>query len=198
MSYAKCNLFLKDASMIRGASESDVGGIVSLANRLARTDSLRQKDNNGFLVPYSEAEYRKFVAEADFNYVLFVDGRFSGFLLAYSSHKIDQFGGEVYDYINRTQKGSYLVVRQVCIAPELSHKGLGTKLYNHLFEAATKNSKQFSSAFCFIWKNPPNSESERFHKALGWREIETYHLINGDGEVGIWKYTLVNLKQGKS
>lgn len=179
-----------DASMIKGASERDVAGIVSLANRLERTENLSQKDNNGFLLPYSEAEYRRFIAEADFFYVLLVGGRVSGFLLAHSSQKTGQFGGEVYDYIDRTQKGSFLIVRQVCVAPELSHKGLGTKLYNHLFEAATENGKQFTAAFCFIWKNPPNSESERFHKAIGWREIETYRLLNGDGEVGIWKYSL--------
>lgn len=175
-----------------------MGDIVSLANRLARIDNSSQKNNNGFLVPYSEAEYRRFAEEADFFYVLVVGGRVSGFLLAHSSQKTGQFGGEVYDYIDHAQKGSYLIVRQVCIAPEMSHKGLGKKLYNHLFKAATETSKQFSAAFCFIWKNPPNSESERFHKAIGWREIETYRLLNGDGEVGIWKYTLVNPKQDQS
>lgn len=181
--------------MIKSATKRDVGGIVSLANKLERTDAFSQKGNNGFLLPYSEVEYRRFVEEADFFYVLFAGGRVSGFLLAHSSQKTGQFGGEVYDYIDRTQKESYLIVRQVGVAPELSHTGLGAKLYEHFFEAATENSEKFTAAFCFIWKAPLNSESERFHKAIGWSEIETYRFLNGDGEVGIWKYSLVNQKR---
>lgn len=38
----------------------------------------------------------------------------------------------------------------------------------------------------FILKQPHSPASEKFHRAVGWKELETYHLKSGEGVVGIW------------
>lgn len=171
--------------LIRRASETDVGDIEELANALGRTTSAT---TNGFLVPYTAREYAQFVAQADFFYVLLIGSRLCGFVLAHSSEKTPLFDGEVYEYIARSHAGPHLIVRQIGIAPGFEKQGLGSQLYDRLLAEAFRDRERFSEALGFIWKRPANPQSEAFHRARGWREVETYRLQDGKGVVGIWQY----------
>ncbi len=175
---------------IARASGMDVHAIDVLARSLARESSAGERRNNGFIKPYSASEYEHFVEGADYFLAAYVGARLVGFVLAHSSEKTSEFGGEVYEHINDVLQGSYIVVRQICIAPADSGKGYGRMLYRHVFGMARGAGRKYDGAVCFIWKVPPNRESERFHSAMGWTEVETYALRDGSGTVGIWRVDL--------
>ncbi len=175
---------------IARASATDVHAIDGLARSLARESSAGEKRNNGFIKPYSVSEYQHFVKCADYFFAAYAGTRLVGFVLAHSSEKTSEFGGEVYEHINDALQGSYIVVRQICIAPAYSGKGYGRMLYRHVFEMAKNAGRKYDGAVCFIWKVPRNRESERFHSAMGWTEVETYGLRDGSGTVGIWRVDL--------
>lgn len=158
-----------------------------MANKATRSIDGDRDAAYGFLIPYSESEYYRFVKNAEYFYVALVKDRLAGFVLAHTKATNRRFGGEVYNYIERTQQGSYIFVRQICIAPdpEFAGKGIGKALYSHLFSVA--RDAELNAAFCFIWKRPRNIASEKFHIATGWKEIDTYRLLDKRGVVGIWQ-----------
>lgn len=163
-----------------------VPAITALADRVALSKLSEESKQSGFLIPYTEAQYRDFARLAEHFYVLH-DGRQAiGFVLAHHSEKIDLWDEEIYLHIKHTQTEPFVVIRQICVAPEFSGRGYGRKLYDFLFERIGKFSPSYRKAICFIWKLPPNPASEKFHRAVGWSELETYSLKNGKGVVGIW------------
>lgn len=168
------------------ATEQFVPAITALADKVALSHLSEVARQGGFLLPYTEAEYRDFARRAEHFYVLFLDEQLIGFVLAHSSETIDLFGGEVYLHIKDVQRQPFIVVRQICIAPEFSDKGCGRKLYDFLFKRAEEDIAGYRTMVCFIWKSPPNPASEKFHRAVGWKELETYTLKNSNGVVGIW------------
>ncbi len=170
------------------ATDEAVPAITALANKVALSNLSEDKRQKGFLLPYTAAQYRDFVRRAEHFYILCLGERLIGFILAHSSEKIDLFGEEVYLYIKNIQEQPFIVVRQICIAPEFSNRGYGRKLYDFLFKHAEKGITGYWTAVSFIWKRPPNPASEKFHRAVGWKKLETYTLKNGDGVVGIWAF----------
>lgn len=172
---------------IAKASHADVRNICMLAHKITDVGGAAEKKNNGFIIPYTENEYHEFAEHADYFFTLYSGDILTGFVLAHSSQKTNEFGGEVYKFINESIDDEYIIVRQICVDPEYSRKGYGKMLYEHIFRLARKSSNKYAGAICFIWKKPLNMESEKFHNKTGWKEINTYSLKNGKGRVGIWK-----------
>lgn len=173
-------------NMVRATIEA-LPAILNLARRVSFSSLQKDQLAHGFLFPYPEEKYREFVRLADHFYVLYEAGTLIAFVLAHTSEKSDFFGHEeIYDYIASIKREPFLVVRQVCVDPNYSNKGYGRKLYEDLF-SLLKDDHTHKVAIAFIWERPPNVASEKFHKALGWRKIDTYSLKNGDGIVGIWE-----------
>ena len=184
------SIYPTEALKIDRATDEVVPAITALANKVAPPNLSEEERQNGFLLPYTADQYRDFTQRAEHFYILCLDKQLIGFVLAHSSEKIDLFGGEVYLHIKSIEPRPFIVVRQICIAPEFSNKGYGRKLYDFLFARANEDSTRYPRALSFIWKHPPNPASEKFHRAVGWKELETYSLKNGDGVVGIWARTI--------
>jgi predicted GNAT superfamily acetyltransferase len=162
--------------------------ISALAEKVAFSTLSENQRSAGFLLPYSEIEYRTFINFAEHFYVLADSKTLAGFVLAHTSEKIGLFGWEeIYDYISRMKSGPFIVVRQICVDPDYSTKGYGRKLYEELFEHTQNEKALHPVAVGFIWQRPCNLASEKFHRALGWKKIDTYALKNGEGVVGIWE-----------
>jgi predicted GNAT superfamily acetyltransferase len=172
------------------ATDEYIPAVTSLADRVALSHLSEEERQRGFLRPYTQSKYQDFARHAEHFYVLLLDKLLSGFVLAHSSDKIDLFGQEVYLRMKEIQELPFIVVRQICIAPEISNKGYGRKLYDFLFKRAEEDIPKYRAAVNFIWKTPPNPASEKFHTALGWKELETYTLKNGTGVVGIWAHAI--------
>ena len=172
------------------ATDEFIPAVTTLADRIAFSRLSKEERQGGFLLPYTEDQYRDFAKHAEHFYVLFLSRQLIGFVVAHSSEQIDLFGEEVYLYMKNIQRRPFIVVRQICIAPELSHRGYGRKLYDFLFKRAEEDIANYRAMVSFIWKSPPNLASEKFHRAVGWKELETYTLKSSNGVVGIWARTI--------
>ena len=175
------------------ATEQLIPRVSDLANECSFEKlSQKERQERGFLFPYSADEYSVFVRSAVHFYVSEEEDEIRGFLLAHSSDQIEQFGGDIYLHIKRTEKEKFIAVRQVCTRFQYRGQGYAKKLYDHLFKAVEKDPANPRLAIGFIWRTPPNPSSERFHQKLGFRLIGTHSCRYpfGDGEVGIWARTI--------
>jgi GNAT superfamily N-acetyltransferase len=162
--------------------------ISALSRKLAFHQSEDTQLHRGFLKPYSDDEYRKFILAAEYFYVLSVQNKVVGFVLAHAKSKIGLLGEEeIYDHIAETRRGRFVVVRQICIDPDYSERGFGQRLYDHLFDQLRSTRAHDKTAVAFIWQRPLNSASAKFHKATGWSSVDTYELKDGSGAVSIWE-----------
>lgn len=180
---------MRNKPKIDKATNEFIPAIAALAEKLSLSNLSNEQRQGAFLLPYTEAEYLDFAMRAEHFYVLWLGEQLLGFILAHGSETIDAFGGEVYLHMKNLLKEPFIVVRQICIAPEFLHRGYGRRLYEFLFERAEKDIPGYRKMLSFIWKHPPNLASEKFHRKLGWTELETYSLKNGAGAVGIWVAT---------
>ncbi|MDE2227960.1 MAG: GNAT family N-acetyltransferase [Alphaproteobacteria bacterium] len=164
--------------------------IGALANKIGFTSDASQLQQ-GFLFPYREDEYRTFIEQAEYFFMLVISGKLVGFVLAHSSSKMNAFPRhEVYDHIAQLASEPSIIVRQICIDPDYRFNQYGRMLYNELFAEA---SSQYQTALTFIWEQPLNLPSIKFHKKIGWEKKEMYALKNPDGvktSVGIWRRSL--------
>jgi predicted GNAT superfamily acetyltransferase len=104
---------------------------------------------------------------------------------------IDLFGGEAYVHMKELETRPFIVVRQIGIAPGCSHHGYAQRLYDFIYEHAKQDTARYAAMMCFVWKQPSNLASENFHRAVGWKEMETYQFENG-GVVGIWARSITH------
>jgi GNAT superfamily N-acetyltransferase len=173
-------------------TESLVPGVVNVAQATAEGSvSVDQREQLGFLRPYTSGEYLRFTQTADHFYSVLEGKTLVAFLLAHSSDKIETTE-EVYTYIKSAQRGPFIVARQVAVVPDSARKGYGRALYNHLVQQTAAGPVKYRTAIGFIWKRPnQNHASESFNRKMGAREIGTYTLKGGRGLVGIWEIPLV-------
>jgi predicted GNAT superfamily acetyltransferase len=154
---------------------------------LAQSRSLEGADpaaasQEGFLVSeYTEEVYRTQVVRAEHFYVAMKGADVLGFLLAYSDERIQQD-----EWLNRrikTTLGSFLVIKQVCVARGAARRGIASLLYHHVLEQWTS-----SPVIAAVVSEPPNEASARFHRKLGF-EVLT-RLVPPDGRmrvVWVWR-----------
>lgn len=149
------------------AQEGHLPQIVALSESylLSEMDP-EEAGNMGFLVSRFEIEdYAGFLSRADHFYVLLEKGRVIGFLLAYSRDGI-----ESHEWLNLRIKGQYknpfVLIKQVCISPDSSGKGLAKYFYRYLFEKVPDN-----DFFGAIVLEPLNSRSIAFHERMGFTKV---------------------------
>ncbi|MGP3922461.1 GNAT family N-acetyltransferase [Streptomyces sp. 8N616] len=138
--------------------------------------------DGGFLVSaYTEADYRARLATAEHFYVAVKGGEVLAFLLAYSSDQV-----EPDEWLNRrikTTLGSFLVIKQICVARDAARRGIASMLYYHVLEQWQK-----SPVIAAVVDDPPNHASSRFHHKLGFQELT--RLTPPDGRlrvVWVWR-----------
>lgn len=176
-------------SKIERVAAALVPAVVHLAEQLRPRNLTQEDSKRGFLLPYSEAEYLNFAHTAEYFYAVIDAGRLVGFVLAHSSDRIGEFGGEVYLHMKEIQKRPFTVIRQIGVDPNARNKGYGRMLYDFVAERVHEEQSE-AMMMAFIWKRPPNFASELFHAAAGWREMEVYKLRSGERVAGIWEYTI--------
>jgi predicted GNAT superfamily acetyltransferase len=176
---------------INPATVGHVSAIATLAKKVELSPFSEERHPTGFLIPYTEDEYRKFAVHAEHFYVLSSGDKFAGFALAHTSSILALFGEEeVYDHIAKSRRKPFILVRQICVDPNYSNRGYGRRLYEYLFEQIRRANQGEKTAVAFIWESPPNQASENFHRATGWSKVETYPLKKGRRIVGIWERKL--------
>ncbi|MFD7502556.1 GNAT family N-acetyltransferase [Streptomyces sp. NPDC059850] len=139
--------------------------------RLAESRSLngpggiRGSTEGGFLVSaYTEADYRSRLATAEHFYVAVKGGQVLAFLMAYSSDQV-----EPDEWLNRrikTALGSFLVIKQICVAREAARSGVASMLYYHVLDQWHE-----SPVIAAVVNDPPNDPSAHFHHKLGFQEL---------------------------
>lgn len=166
---------------IEAATSQHLPQIVSIAkaSQLERMSS-EQAMENGFLVSnFGEKDYRDFLRRANHFYVLLQKKNLLGFTLAYSSDRIQDD-----EWLNLLIKSRYpdhfVVIKQICIQPEVIGRGLATSLYQHLFGQVRE-----CPLFAAIALEPVNHRSIVFHERHGFRKV--FQVTPPDGiPRGIW------------
>ena len=168
-----------------------VPAITRLAQQLGPSTDHEKNGREGFLNPYTEAEYRSFLRRAEYFHAV-LDGEFVlGFVLAHASERIEEFGfgGEVYFRMRDLATRPFTVIRQVAVDPKARNQRWGLRLYD-IVAKLSYDDRAVRDMWAFIWQNPRNAASEGFHSALGWQEVETYALRSDNRVAGIWRYTI--------
>ncbi|NUS14998.1 MAG: GNAT family N-acetyltransferase [Streptomyces sp.] len=165
------------------AREEHVPGIAALA----RSRSLDGLDvatarRDGFLVSdFTEDTYRGRLTTAEHFYVALKGDDLLGFLLAYSD---DRLGPD--EWLNhkiKTSLGSFLVIKQVCVATTAARQGVASRLYHHVLGQWST-----SPVIAAVVAEPVNEASTSFHRRLGFDVLT--ELTPPDGRlrtVWVWR-----------
>jgi ribosomal protein S18 acetylase RimI-like enzyme len=119
----------------------------------------------GFLVSEYTAEvYQRRLTGAEHFYVAVKGTDVLGFLLAYSDAQIEP--DEWLNHRIKTTLGSFLVIKQVCVARDAARQGIASRLYHHVLE-------QWSAdpVIAAVVNEPHNEASSRFHRKMGFEEL---------------------------
>lgn len=174
----------KDPIEIVRAREAHVEAIVALAEsrRLSGAEDPLTAGRDGFLVSdYTEHNYRDRLTTAEHFYVALKGGDVIGFLLAYSDERIEP--DEWLNHRIKTTLGSFLVIKQICVAREAARQGVASRLYHHVLEQWNG-----SPVIAAVVSEPPNEASTLFHRKLGFEELT--RLTPPDGRermVWVWR-----------
>ncbi len=166
---------------IKPASHSHVGQLASLA----RSYSLREMASDrasevGFLVSdFGEAHYHDFLGRANHFYVLLEKTSVLGFVLAYSSDRIQ--GDEWLNLLIKDRHPEpFVLIKQICIRQDVTGESLATQLYHYIFQHSPQ-----SDLFAAVVLHPPNARSVTFHEKLGF--IKIFEVQCPDGILrGVW------------
>lgn len=143
---------------------------VPMIFELAQSRSLEGIDpvvagRDGFLVSeYTDEVYRSRLASAEHFYVAVKGTDVLGFLLAYSDEQIEP--DEWLNHRIKTTLGSFLVIKQVCVARAAARQGVASRLYHHVLEQWTSN-----PVIAAVVSEPQNEASTQFHRKMGFEEL---------------------------
>lgn len=132
------------------------------------------KEFEHFLSPMDARRLDHLDSQSAYHRVIRQDGQVLGFLLAFRE-------GADYDSPNyrwfADRYKRFVYVDRVVVTSKVQAKGLGTALYKDLFAYARENGIPLVT--CEFDQEPPNPSSERFHAAMGFREVGTQVIRDG-------------------
>jgi predicted GNAT superfamily acetyltransferase len=143
---------------------------VQMIFELAQSRNLEGTDpavagRDGFLVSdYTDEVYLRRLVSAEHFYVAVRGTDVVGFLLAYSDEQIEP--DEWLNHRIKTALGSFLVIKQVCVARDAARQGVASRLYHHVLGQWTS-----SPVIAAVVSEPPNEASTRFHRKMGFEEL---------------------------
>ncbi|MFI7387152.1 GNAT family N-acetyltransferase [Streptomyces sp. NPDC049813] len=164
------------------AGEEYLDAIVALAEDRRLDPRDPQAGRAGFLVSdYTRDDYRSRLSTAEHFWVAVKGPEVLGYLLAYSDERI---GPE--EWLNhriKTALGSFLVIKQICVARTAARAGIASRLYHHVLERWST-----SPVIAAVVSVPFNEASTLFHRKLGFEELS--RLTPPDGKermVWVWR-----------
>jgi len=98
----------------------------------------------------------------------------AAFLLAFA--KSDDYDGGHFQWF-RNQFDAFLYIDRVVVAERYRRQGLGKLLYIDVFNRAEQLGHK--SVVCEVNLQPPNPNSDKFHAALGFEEVDRATIENG-------------------
>jgi predicted GNAT superfamily acetyltransferase len=102
------------------------------------------------------------------------DGSLQGFLIALDPG-VD-YDSENYRFFE-TLYDNHLYIDRVVLASQLRGRGVGTELYERVFDLARSGER--SRITCEVNLEPPNPGSLRFHRGLGFLDVDTQATKGG-------------------
>ena len=99
--------------------------------------------------------------------VIEVDSEVAGYIFAMDQDA--SYDAEEFQWFGHHLSENFFYIDQVAIGQGWRNNGFGRLLYKDLEEYAVKNS--VSILACEVNYDPPNEESQAFHRQLGFREI---------------------------
>nr|WP_202451106.1 GNAT family N-acetyltransferase [Streptomyces sp. SID4948] len=165
------------------AREGHIPAIAALAaSRSLTVLDASTAGRDGFLVSgYAEGTYRERLSDAEHFYVAVKGEEVLGFLLAYSDQRLRS--DEWLNHRIRIGLGSFLVIKQVCVASSAARQGVATLLYHHVLGQWSA-----SPVIAAVVADPANRASTAFHRQLGFEVLA--QLTPPDGRlrtVWVWR-----------
>jgi len=148
------------------AEKKYIEQIVSVASSYQIDKQTENEINkSGFLVSnYNHKEYLSYLNYVDYFYLCMLDGNVAGFILAYADYNIKDN-----EWLNKKiqafETEPFVLIKQICVSKKYGGKGIGKKLYEHLF-VQTKQ----SICCAVIVVEPLNQPSIIFHEKLGFKK----------------------------
>ena len=155
---------------IRPVREDDYGFV--LKTNLDNVEVLSPMDRDRMLLLSSMTELF-LVAE--------VDSHPAAFLMAFRE-TADDYDSENYRWFSSRYE-KFLYVDRIVIAEPFRHMGIGTKLYEAVFDHARK--LQIPYVTCEVDTIPYNAVSLNFHQVMGFHEVGTQHVELNDVTVSL-------------
>lgn len=130
-----------------------------------------------FLSPMDEDRLNLLASEANIFSVIELDGNIEGFILAFRENSD-------YDSINykwfSDRYDKFLYIDRVVIAKDKQKEGLGTEIYNWIF-----NNAEVKKIAAEIDIKPANPISLKFHRDFGFKEVGQQSVAGGSKIVSL-------------
>jgi predicted GNAT superfamily acetyltransferase len=156
-------------SVIRPASEADLGDILRLNAEWAHFTSDLDADSLGML--HAQSAYHRVVESG---------GSVVAFLLA--MREGSDYASANYRWFD-DRGGSFLYVDRVIVASSEQGNGIARALYDDLLAFARVSG--VSRVVCELDAEPPNEASRHFHDLYGFSEVGTQWVANGTKRVSL-------------
>ncbi|MDT8404111.1 GNAT family N-acetyltransferase [Sulfuriflexus sp.] len=170
--------------VIRLVEERDLEEVTEIGHSWTISGE-HQDYSNGFLVSsFTMKEYREFIKNAEYFYLLEYEGEIQAFLLAYNSDSISD--NETVNILLKTNViEEFILIKQICVNKNRKIKGAASRLYNYLSELRPERSQ-----LAVIVLEPVNEHSIAFHEDNGFRKLcNIIPPADKDGEIrrrGVW------------
>lgn len=158
--------------LIRTVSHSDLDKIHTL------NESVLPHVNS---IPISDFE--EFMGISSHFLVIEKEDEIAGFVIVLGPGQM--YDSENYEYYSEKYK-SFDYVDRIVISEKFRGKGLGSELYQYLFE----NSRE-ERVTCEVNIKPPNMKSIQFHQMLGFEEVHQHYSEGGKKYVSLMVKELV-------
>lgn len=143
-------------SLCRNATPEDYGHVLSINRESLPGVAVLEQDYFEGLIKICE-HFR----------VIDVDNRVVGYIFAMNQNA--SYDAGEFQWFRRHLSENFWYIDQIAIATDRRNNGFGRLLYKDLEEHAAKNS--VSILTCEVNYEPPNKESQIFHRRMGFREV---------------------------
>lgn len=128
--------------------------------------------------------FEKFIDEAAYFRIAWLDDELAGFLVAFAP-------GAPYESLNyawfQERYSDFIYIDRIAVASTARRRGIASRLYRDLFRFACARTGLLT---CEVNTHPPNVESMAFHQSFGFREVGTQNTDGGAKTVSLMSVEL--------